>query len=64
MVFGGINYVAIVIAALASFGFGAIYYMALAKPWLASLGQSECASTSAHTRRHRMRSESARPALS
>ena len=41
MVFGGINYLAIAIATLASFGFGAIYYTALSKPWLAALGKSE-----------------------
>lgn len=41
MVFGGINYLAVVIAALASFGFGGVYYMALSKPWMASLGKSQ-----------------------
>ena len=41
MVFGGINYLAVVIAALASFGFGGVYYMALSKPWMRSLGKSE-----------------------
>ena len=41
MVFAGINYLAIVIAALSSFGFGAIYYMSLAKPWMASIGKTE-----------------------
>lgn len=40
MVFAGINYLAVVIAALASFGFGAIYYMSLSKPWLAAIGKS------------------------
>jgi hypothetical protein len=41
MVFGGINYLAILIAALASFGFGAIYYMSLSKPWMASIGKTQ-----------------------
>jgi hypothetical protein len=41
MVFAGINYLAIVIAALSSFGFGALYYMSLAKPWMASIGKTE-----------------------
>ncbi len=40
MVFAGINYLAIVIAALSSFGFGALYYMSLAKPWMAALGKT------------------------
>ena len=41
MVFAGVNYLAVVIAALASFGFGAVYYMSLAKPWLAAIGKTE-----------------------
>jgi hypothetical protein len=32
--FAGINYLAVLIAALAGFGFGAIYYVALATPWM------------------------------
>jgi len=40
MVFAGINYLAIVIAALSSFGFGALYYMSLAKPWMAAIGKT------------------------
>jgi hypothetical protein len=38
MTFSGINYLAIVIAALAGFGFGAVYYMSLAQPWLNAVG--------------------------
>lgn len=38
MTFGGMNYLAIFIAALAGFGFGAIYYMSLAKPWMNAVG--------------------------
>lgn len=38
MTFGGMNYLAIIIAAVAGFGFGAIYYMSLAKPWMNAVG--------------------------
>jgi len=38
MVFAGLNYLAIVIAALATFAWGAIYYMTLSKQWLAAVG--------------------------
>jgi hypothetical protein len=38
MTFAGINYLAVFIAALAGFGFGAVYYMALAKPWMHATG--------------------------
>ena len=38
MVFAGLNYLAIVIAALAAFAWGAIYYMTLSKQWLAAVG--------------------------
>lgn len=41
MEFAGTNYVAIVVAAVASFAFGSIYYMALSKPWMAALGKTE-----------------------
>ena len=34
MVFGGLNYLAIVIAAFAAFAFGAAYYAAVSKPWM------------------------------
>jgi hypothetical protein len=34
MAFGGVSYVAIVIAAIASFMFGAVYYGVLSKPWM------------------------------
>jgi hypothetical protein len=39
--FAGINYLAVIVAAIASFGFGALYYMALARPWMAALGKTE-----------------------
>jgi hypothetical protein len=38
MVFAGLNYLAILLAALAAFGWGAIYYMTLSKQWLAAVG--------------------------
>ncbi len=41
MTFAGINYLAVVLAAVASYVFGAVWYMSLAKPWLAALGKSE-----------------------
>ena len=41
MSFAGINYLAVIIAAAASFAFGSIWYMSLAKPWMAALGKSE-----------------------
>jgi hypothetical protein len=37
----GVNYVAVVIAALAGFGLGAIWYMVLAKPWMHAIGKTE-----------------------
>lgn len=41
MTFAGINYIAVVIAALAGFGVGAAWYMVFAKPWMAAVGKSE-----------------------
>lgn len=41
MAFAGINYLAVVAAAIAGFAFGAVYYMALSKPWLAAVGKTE-----------------------
>ena len=38
MTFAGMNYLAILIAALAAFGWGAIYYMTLSTQWLAAVG--------------------------
>jgi hypothetical protein len=40
MTFAGVNYLAIVIAALAAFGWGAAYYMTLSKQWLAAVGRT------------------------
>ncbi len=41
MVFGGINYIAVVIAALTGFGVGMVWYMALGNLWMAALGKSK-----------------------
>ncbi|MGH6866675.1 MAG: DUF1761 domain-containing protein [Methyloceanibacter sp.] len=36
-----INYFAVIIAALAGFGLGAVWYMVLSKPWLNAVGRTE-----------------------
>lgn len=41
MAFGGMSYLAILVAAIASYIFGAVWYMALSKQWIAALGQTE-----------------------
>lgn len=41
MTFAGINYVAILIAAVAAFIFGWIYYMTLSTQWMAALGKKK-----------------------
>jgi hypothetical protein len=41
MPFAGINYIAVLVAALAAFGFGAAWYGALGKHWMAAVGMSE-----------------------
>lgn len=41
MNFAGVNYLAVVVAAVASFIFGSVYYMALGKSWMAALGKTE-----------------------
>ena len=51
MTFAGLNYLAILLAALAAFGWGAIYYMTLSKQWLAAVGMT----------REQMQSRSAAP---
>jgi hypothetical protein len=38
MTFAGINYLAVLIAALAGFGFGAVYYMTLSRAWMTAMG--------------------------
>ncbi|MEX2647565.1 MAG: DUF1761 domain-containing protein [Alphaproteobacteria bacterium] len=41
MTFVGIDYLAVVVAAVASFAFGSVWYMALGKAWMAALGKTE-----------------------
>jgi hypothetical protein len=41
MTFAGINYLAILIATIAGFAFGAAYYMSLSRPWLAAVGKTK-----------------------
>jgi hypothetical protein len=38
MAFAGINYLAVLIAAVAAFAFGAAYYISLSRLWLAAIG--------------------------
>jgi hypothetical protein len=38
MTFAGINYIAVLIAAAAGWAAGAVWYMTLAKPWMAAVG--------------------------
>lgn len=41
MVFAGINYLAVLIAAVGAFAWGAAYYMTLSRQWLAAVGRVE-----------------------
>jgi len=41
MTFSGINYVAVIIATLAGFGLGAVWYMVLGGTWLHALGKTK-----------------------
>jgi len=41
MAFAGINYLAVLIAAVVSWLAGAVWYMALAKPWMAATGMTK-----------------------
>ena len=41
MAFAGMNYLAVLIAAVAAFAWGAAYYMTLSKQWLAAVGKAE-----------------------
>jgi hypothetical protein len=41
MSFAGINYLAILIATIAGFAFGAAYYTMLSKQWLAAVGKAK-----------------------
>jgi hypothetical protein len=40
MAFAGINYLAVLVATVAGFAFGAAYYMSLSRPWLAAMGKT------------------------
>jgi hypothetical protein len=40
MTFAGMNYLAILIATVAGFAFGAAYYISLSKPWMAAIGKT------------------------
>ncbi len=40
MDFAGMNYVAVIVAAIASFLFGALWYGALSRPWMEAVGKS------------------------
>ena len=41
MDFAGLNYYAVIVAAIVSYAFGAAYYMTLSKPWLSAVGKTE-----------------------
>ena len=41
MAFAGMNYLAVIVAALAGFGVGAVWYGVFGKAWLDALGKSE-----------------------
>ena len=41
MAFVGINYLAVLIAAVAAWVLGAVWYMALSQPWLAAQGKTK-----------------------
>lgn len=41
MAFAGINYLAVIAAALAAFGFGAAWYGVLGRQWMAAVGMTE-----------------------
>ncbi len=41
MSFSGVNYIAVIIATLAGFGLGTVWYMVLSKPWMRAVGKTE-----------------------
>jgi hypothetical protein len=41
MSFTGVNYLAVIIATLAGFGLGTVWYTVLAKPWTHAVGKTE-----------------------
>jgi hypothetical protein len=47
MSFTGVNYLAVIIATLAGFGLGPVWYTVLAKPWMRAAGKTEVDKSSA-----------------
>ncbi|HMB75245.1 MAG TPA: DUF1761 domain-containing protein [Kiloniellaceae bacterium] len=47
MQFAGFNYIAVLVAAIAAFGFGAVWYMTLSKQWMTAAGITERPESSA-----------------
>jgi hypothetical protein len=41
MTFSGINYIAVIVATLAGFGLGAVWYMVLGRAWMRAIGKTE-----------------------
>lgn len=41
MTFSGINYIAVIIATLAGFGLGAVWYLVLGRAWMGALGKTK-----------------------
>lgn len=41
MAFAGVNYIAVLVAAVAGFAFGALWYTLLGKQWMAAVGMTE-----------------------
>src|ERR1700751_5324401 len=41
MTFAGLNYLAILLAAVAAFAWGAAYYTTMSRPWLAAVGMTK-----------------------
>ena len=41
MSFADVNYLAVIIATLAGFGLGPVWYTVLAKPWMRAVGKTE-----------------------
>jgi hypothetical protein len=41
MTFSGINYIAVIVATLAGFGLGAVWYMVLGRAWMRAISKTE-----------------------
>ena len=48
MTFSGINYFAILLAAVGAFAFGSVWYTTLSKPWMEGLGKTKDELQAAH----------------